>query len=58
MQSLAIAGYVVGGVSLAVGAWLAYFNRFQAFRTKGGATGALIPLLTPSGGSASVVVSF
>ena len=57
MQTFAIAGYVVGGVALAAGAWLVYFNRLQAFRTSSGVV-TFIPLLTPAGGSASVRVTF
>lgn len=58
MQTYAIAGYVVGGVALAVGAWLVSFNRLQAFRTSGGTVATFVPLLTPAGGSASVRVTF
>lgn len=58
LQNYAIAGYIVGGVALAAGAWLVYFNRLQAFRTSTGATATFLPLLTPAGGSASVLVTF
>ena len=58
MQTFAIAGYVVGGVALAAGAWMVFFNRLQAFRTSSGVVATFVPLLTPAGGSASVRVTF
>jgi len=58
LQRYAITGYVMGGVALAAGAWLIWFNRLQAFRSNTGATATLIPLLSPSGAGASMVVTF
>ena len=58
LQSFAIAGYITGGVALAAGAFLVYFNRLQAFRTSSGFTATLLPLVGPWGGSASLAVTF
>lgn len=57
-QRAAIAGYVVGGLVAAAGAGLLYFNRLQAYRTSTKVAATVLPLILPSGGSASVMVTF
>ncbi|MBL9038305.1 MAG: PEGA domain-containing protein [Archangium sp.] len=55
-QTLAIGGYVVGGVAAAVGAWLVYFNRQQPFRKS--VDLAVLPWLSPTSGGALLSMSF